>query len=356
MPLRPRPKNYAKAISQGIAAATAGYNTPSYAAWTNAYNAATGGGKKTFNPNTQGPPLRGKKLYKKRKGKGKVRTKTNNKLSKDVNQIKSSIRQLKLVGDQSTGLMTYRSIANFQLKTNRNLQNSVWFSSNPISTYNTVLENLKFFNPDDPSTLTTASGVAGNYQRNTLFTSVTQKIQYKNNYQSDCKIKVYLCMVKDDTSINPEVAWTNGIAGATNETSNDAINMYPTDINQVVDLWKLKVVLDTTLSPGQSGIVSHTEKNIQYDISTTDNHALEYQTEYKGFGFLTVIQGGIGHSNNETCFMKCGLDMFNTQIYKVKYDAGVNITFVVNNHDFGSPTDPETQSNCPANDNQAYDE
>lgn len=304
-----------------------------------------------------GNPIPG---YKKAKMPKKKCVKSNAGLSKEVCSIKSKVDKLKLTADQSSGNLTYRLSRPSRLIAEESKQNLEFFTGTNIGLFQSVLAQLKFFDPNNPTVLLTATQASGTYQRNSLFKSITSKITCKNNYQSDCKIKVYLCKVKDDTDQSPLQAYVNGIAKSVYKPAPDLplvtdTGSYPTDCNLVNDLYSLSVLHSSVLNPGQSVVCTHTVNNVEYDSSTAAVHALDYQREYKAFGFLVCISGGICHDTDDIGLIKAAVDIVNEDIYKVSYNAGSNITYVYNLTTWPDSLTSPKQSNCPQSDNQGYD-
>lgn len=290
-------------------------------------------------------PLHGRKTGTKRpKRKAKLNRKTMDRVVKQVKELKQS-------ESAALGTQTTRNLYSARITSSANEQ-EVSLVSNPLSktVIESVLSTMKFFNPATPGTLTTASGVAGTYQRNILLKSITSKLLLRNNYKSDVDVKVYLCKCKDDTNISSLQTWINSVPDGSNLTSVQALGQYPTDYNQVKDLYSLSVLCKQSLSPGQSMTCSHSEKDIEYDSSTVDSHNLEYQKEYKCFQFMVVISGTMGHdtSADQQTLMEAGVDVQVSDTYIVKYNAGVNISYSVITNSMNSAfTNQGVQSHQP---------
>lgn len=286
----------------------------------------------------------------------RVKTKSNHKLSKDVKRMRAQMTKLKKFDDTTTGRMTYRQTLVGRLVSAVNQQNVEWSQINAWQSLETALAFCKYFDPANPGTLVVGSPATGTYQRNILIDSMTGRYKVRNNYQVPVEVDLYLCTVKDDTSITPETAWTNSISDATNLTAITDLNQYPSDYNELNDLWKLKKVCSATLQSGQEKSVSHTVKSIELDPATLDNHALTFQKEYKSFGFLLVVKGVQGHdvSANEQCVVGAGVDFEYSRIFKITYSAGTNINFthIVNSYD--TPSNGAVTGARPIADNQSY--
>ena len=344
-----RPKGYMGAINAVGAAVGA---PQAYNAYQWATNSTSSGAKAAPGG---AAPFKGKKKQKKQKRK---RVKGNKALTKRVNEIDKSMEKLRRSDDQSTGIMTYRKIFSDSLKATVNSQASVVRVPNSVATLEVVLAECLFFDPSAPTVLIKGSLATGAYQRNTMFDSITAKTHARNNYTSDCKIKIYLMQNKDDTDLSPTAAWDAGVANGSYGAivDRDTVNQYPSDYDVVNDLYKSTIKWSGVLSPGQSVDVSHTETNISYDSSTTDTHSLNYQKEYKCFHFMTVIEGTIAHDSSvdQQGLGQAGIDIVNNYIYKVRYNAGVNMTYTYLVEDLDEFTNGAVQSHQPVADNIAY--
>lgn len=251
-------------------------------------------------------------------------------VSKQICHIKKSLKTMKQHDDATTGTLTYRDLVSSRLLSAENRQNVISLDGSAVDDIELSLANLKFFDPSTPGTLITANGSTGTYQRNYLFDSISSKIVVRNNYQSDASVKIYLCKPKDDTSQSPYDAWGSGLADGGNADAITALNQYPTDYDLLNDLWSLKVVSNSVLSPGQTISCSNTESGVEYDPSIVDTHSLDYQKEYKAFTWLVVLMGTLGHdvSLDDQSIMQAGLDILVYKTLKVKYAAGVNIKYI----------------------------
>ena len=268
-----------------------------------------------------------------------------------------SIKKLQQQTRQSLGTMTYRHLDSTAKICNVNQQAFQMINPNNVTQLETVLAQCKFFDPATPGTLVTGSLVAGTYQRNVRFENVSSKLEVRNNFGTTVDVRIYLCKVKDDTNSTAGVAWSDGIPDGSNLSVRENIGQYPSDYDIVKDLYNLKLAKSCTLRPGGAATVTHSTGSFEYSPSTVDTHGLEYQKEYKGFSWMVVFHGGVGHDtvNTEITTMQCGLDMSWTDTYKVKYDAGANISFVhvVNDRDAAFTTGG-VMAQTPITDNQAY--
>lgn len=301
-------------------------------------------------------PAQAKVFRRRPKRKSKKRLVKGKKLNRELNKMSNAIKDLKLTNDATIGTMVYRRSNSQNITCAKNEQASLSRNVFRLNQMQGALSNLKFFNPSTPGTLTTADLASATFQQNILFKNVSSKINIRNNYISDCEVKVYLCTVKDDTNSDPKVAWQAGIADGGNAADENELNQYPSDYSLVTSLWNLKRMVKCTLSPGQTISASHNVNDIEYDPSVFDSHALDYQKEYKSFTWLVVIQGTNVHDTTDPTSVgksQCGVDIDTLESWTIQYSAGVNINYIhlANNYDtVASPV----QSHQPIPDNINY--
>lgn len=299
-----------------------------------------------------------KKQYRRRRPRKSVKKASNAKLSTEVKQIKKSLSKMKKLDDATIGSLTVRLNAGTDLNSSAlNQQGSKsWSILSTDQIEADVINKLKFFDPSNPGTLITANAAAGTFQRNILIDYASMTIHFKNNYQVECELDVYLCRVKDDTDQTVIDAWDAGVPDGSNLPDKNALHQFPTDYNVVNDLYQLKKLKTVKLQAGESCSVSHYEKDIEYDPSTVDTHALSYQREYKSFQFLATVRGLMSHDTTlfEEGIQRAALDVEVRQVYKVKYSAGTNIAYIDVTNTYDTPTNNFVSSNKPANSNQSY--
>lgn len=220
----------------------------------------------------------------------------------------------------------------------------------------TALANLRYWNESagtwvDATPTTTAS------QEMTI-KRVSTKCVCRNNYQVPCMIEFYCCVPKDDTSINPYTAFTNGMTDQDNPSSTSSL-LYLTDSDQFNDLWKIKNSVKKYLDVGEEVMLSYSmNKPFQYDPSLVDSHALEFQSKYAGHAYVVRVSGIIAHDSavtTERGFTQSGVDVYKDLTVKVEYDSGgpsLNDFVVLDNS--STFTNGAVVSNKPVADNQGY--
>lgn len=300
-----------------------------------------------------------KKGYKRSVGYAKTRRRKYKRKRGTMTKVKRDIKRLKRDSRAALGDMTVRRFASDTLTTGAGAQTVAMLVAPNATTVleNNVLNNLKYFDPVT-NALVVAPGAAGTYQRNIRVESTTATVTMVNNYATSLHAKLYLCYTKDDTSIDPVTAWGGGIVDGSNLSGLADIGSYPTDFDLAKDLYSWKVVKDVLLKPGQKLTATHSCKGFEYSPSTVDQHALIYQKEYKSFAFVLVLRGELGHDTvitNEQLAVPGGVDWMYKTVYKVRYNAGKNISFVHVDNNLGTAfTNSGVMSQKPITANQAY--
>lgn len=232
-------------------------------------------------------------------------------------------------------------------------QNSYDLST--VTTIESVLANLRYYNPSAPATLTTASGTTGTYQKEFLIKRNYAKFFCRNNYQVPCEVSLYLVVPKEDTSITPLTAFQNGLADVGNPSSTSPL-VYPSDSPQFMDLWKIVKTKKAYLLPGKSCQITHSTKSFQYDPSLVDSHSLTYQSRYGSMAILVRVEGPLGHDTtaNEQGSLVATLDYQIEKVIEIKYSAGADIKYIISNDNSNTFTNGGVVSNMPVSDNQQY--
>ena len=275
--------------------------------------------------------------------------------ARDVALLKSAVKDLKSAENASLGKYTFRGKQSFRLLAPVNGQVDTTYASMGTNDLEAAGTSLQYFDPANPGTLVTAAMATGDYSRKFLIKSMTARLTIRNNYKSDADVTVYLCRVRDDTSQTPSAAFANVTDNAITGDRN-TLNMYPSDSELFNQLWKPKKLFDGVLAPGKQIECSNTEREYEYDPSTADTHTLAYQKEYKAFCMLVLLRGTIMHDEtaNQQGIGQAGIDIVEDKIYKIHYDAGINVERVNTSVSLDSFTNGGVQSNQPIPDNVGY--
>lgn len=301
---------------------------------------------------------RRKAAYKKAKAR---RPKSRYKLTRTVNRLSKQVKNLQYAENASLGTFIHRVLFSVGAITSVDgKQYGVYeLAGLRMAEFKDSVQYLKYYNPATPGTLTTADFETGTYDRRVLFKSVYFGMTARNNYQTDCLVRVYLCTPVQSSSIDVEAAWDDGVTANSDSTvtSRLQVGQFPTDYADFKNLWKAKLHCKATLSPGQSLSCSHSVKNIEFDPTALDNHAASYQSKYKNFQFLVVVEGVISHDSVTTStrgLAQAGVDVHAKRVSTIQYDAGVNIKFARLDNNNGTMLSTAVQSHQPVPDNVGY--
>jgi len=261
--------------------------------------------------------------YSKKYAKSRVTKRKSSRLSKRLSNVERKVRA-------SQGILTYRYKNDFAL--NSTIGNTVYafYSVNNVSNMELALAQLRYYDISTPATLVNADGTSGSFLKKFLFKNIYGSLTLRNNYQVPAKVTVYIIRVKDDTSISASTAFTNGLADIGNPSSTSPL-VYPTDSGQFNQMWRIMKTCRATLAPGKSMTALGSVKDVMYDPSLTDSHALEYQTRNKMFGFLVRLEGIVGHDTTvatEQGVLPCGVDIDQRYTMTIHYDAGADIKYI----------------------------
>lgn len=330
--------NYARLAGQGARYLYDRYTAPTSAPATSPYKVSSS--KPSYSRGSRGR----KKIPRKRKSK--------------IKKIEKDIRSLRKYDKTGMGIHTHRKLASTNLTSSVNAQGwAILGNSATTGNYELALANLKYFD-SSTNTLVTADAASGTYSRTVEFKSVGAHLEIRNNYQVPCDYTLYLCKIRDDSSLSASTCWTNGLANdQSNITALTQLGNYPTDYSSVNDIWNLSVSKKGRLLPGETVTASHYEKDISYDPSKTDSHALSYQRELKSFQFLLVIRGIIGHDTvqDEQTLLQAGVDVKSSETWVVQYNAGKTLNrFYTDNGMDTAFTNAGVATNQPVADNQSY--
>lgn len=319
--------------------------------------------RKTTKAPGGGGSLRQRKPYSRRvayRKSRKCRTMGRRKLSKKVCHLESAIKGLKFSENASLGTFIHRNMGVHGpvLCNAASTRYGVAVVEGLVmADFNDSIQYLKYYDPATPGTLTVADGKTGTYDRRFLFKSAHCSIQARNNYQTDIKLKVYLCTPKQSSTIGVTTAWQNGVTANqdTSFTSYLDYGQYPNDYSDFKDTWTAKLHCKATLTPGQTMTCSHGVKNIEYDPTAFASHNAAYQSKYKNFKFLVVVEGTLGHNSTAANgLIRGGVDLLSNRVRIVNYDAGVNVKFIKVENGTADQTTGAVQSAKPVADNIGY--
>lgn len=270
-------------------------------------------------------------------------------------QMKSQIRELRRLAEADMGELIYRFRNTFTVRSSVNSIDQGEYFSHTSDTLETILGQLRYYNPSAPTSLVTADGSAGSYQKDFLFTSIYHKIHLRNNYQVPADVTVYKVRLKGDTSIAPLTAFSNGLADIGNPGSSSPL-VYLTDSEQFKELYSIESSKSFRLSPGATRTMSQSLKNLLYDPSARDSHTVTYQRAHRNMFFIVRVEGVVGHDSSiaEYGVLQAGVDILIDRTFKVKYPAGADIKWIVVNDSSDTFTNGGVVSSKPVSDNLGY--
>lgn len=274
-----------------------------------------------------------------------------------LKQVKTQLRSIKKALKADQAYHTFKTVSTSQLLSTVNSVNYSALAGVDMATLETSMANLRYYDPQTPGTLVTANASTGTYSREIHFSSVYSGGTVVNNFQVPCEVKLYLCKVKSDTSITPTTYFSNGITDQVISGTASNIDLYPTEIDVLRAQYVVKCYKTKTLQPGQSFKFSHSVKNIDYDPSLFDSHSLTYQSKYKNFVWMIRVNGVIGHDTavaSQVGNLQAGIDIEQVSVYKITYDAGVNLNDIYISDSRDTFTNGGVVSNKPVSDNQGY--
>lgn len=335
----------------GMAAAAA---TPIYAAY------RYFGGRRSSGGAPPPPPPGGKSSvsvargsYGKRKAtKGRRRRTVKKSLANLRNRVSTLSRQQKT----SMGELIFHDRQTYAAKSLVNQQTHQLGYAVRTTELETVLAQLRFFDIANPATLVNASGAAGTYSRDYLFKTIYSRLEFMNNYQIPCKVTIYVCCPKEDTSITPTTAFTDGLVDQGNP-SNVSPMVHLTDSIQFNKLWRICKRKSRVLMPGRRLSCTMSVRNVMYDPALVDSHGLVYQTKYRNYQFVVRVEGVIAHDSSvatEQGFAAAGGDFWVHTKYVVAYEAGTDLKYIHINDGADTFTNGALVSEAPIADNIGY--
>lgn len=253
--------------------------------------------------------------------------------NKQIKSLKGQVRQLKKIAESDQGTHIYRwREAGYQVCAIHGsaFKSDQHFYINDLTKLASAIESLRYYNPSVPGTLVTADGNTGTYQRDFYFKRSYSKIMVRNNYQVPVNVTLYLFRVKESTSINPQDAFTNGLADIGNPSASSCL-VYPTDSQELKDLYKIEKTKSVYLQPGSQIQMTASFKPFQFDPSFVDDHTSNFQKAYGGGSFACRISGALGHDTISTGAqgsLAAAIDYQVDNTFEIIYAAGADIKTV----------------------------
>jgi len=206
-----------------------------------------------------------------------------------------------------------------------------------------AISNLRYYDPANPATLVTASGILGTFQRKFGIHQMYSKVVVRNNYRVPAKVTIYCLRPKVDTSITPQIAFTNGMADQGNPTTNRTMLHY-TDSDQFRELWTIEKSKSFELTPGHERSMTVSQSAFEYDPALGDVHALTYRRGTHTKVFVVRIEGVLCHDasvSTEQGKAPAAVDVSVESKFVIKYDAGTNLNDISVSDGYDSFTNAE---------------
>ncbi len=252
-------------------------------------------------------------------------------LVKKVKKLSTQMRNVQRIAKADIGTLTYRNREARDLQISQGFNNVTSLSLFPISIIQSAISSLPYFDPTTPAVNIFADGNDGTYQRNFRM-KPSSRVTCRNNYRVPVNVRMYLCLPKENTSVNAATAYTIGITDIIQSPSININNLvYPTDSVTLALLYRIIWSKQMVLQPGQQYTKSHGYPSFNYDPSFDDTEGSTFYPNYSGAQMLIRGEGVIGHDSvaDEMGTMQCAIDMQFDRVLKVTYGAGVQVKSLV---------------------------
>lgn len=262
---------------------------------------------------------RGKRRYRKKRRRRSYRG------TRQVAQLRKQVRTLQRRVQAGLGTYVYKRMASASVSAaDKAVQVGSYEASN-VSKIQGAIDALPVYDPTT-GVLTPTDFNSGTIQKQVEIAKTFSRVTCRNNYEKPCKVTIYLCSPKSDTSLNPVTTIDNGLSDVGSSLSRSTIMIYPTDSSQFKDLWKIRKRTSRFLMPGRSVRLTNFCRSFMYDTSFEDSHGLQFQSRWYAHVYMIRVEGvpahgatsGEGSSNAK---VDC---LFETH-YTIKYDAGADI-------------------------------
>lgn len=274
-----------------------------------------------------------------------------------IQRLDKKVKRLQQYSAANMGTLTYRSTGSVSLQAAVAVSNDFTVGQSTLALIETVLAQLRYYNPSAPANLTTADFTTGTYQKEVLLRSASTVLYIVNNNQVPVQVSVYTCSVKRDTNFTVESIFGAIDSDMSNVTTTSPF-LYPSDIPAIDDLWTINKTTKCILQPGRNKVlIMSSNKMVNYDPSLSDSHNLQNQKAFDSKQFYIRINGVLAHDSaaDEQAFINAGVDIRWKTTYKVQYNAGANIKFVfVDDNMNSSFTNGGQVSNKPVSGQQQY--
>lgn len=269
--------------------------------------------------------------------------------------VKKQLKELKRLAESDMGTHIHRIRDIAEITAADNLQDVRFYQAFDADRCNTVVAQLRYYNPSAPATLTVASGVTGSYQREFYFKSSFSRLTVRNNYRVPCMVTIYECRPRADTDLDPLTAMSQGLTDLSNVTETSPL-IHPSDSIVLTDLWRVKRRKRVLLDAGKQCSATMVAKPFQYDPALFQVHDLKYMTRFNSGAWMLIIQGVPAHgtSTDVQGITAVGCEAMVDSSYRVKYAAGADIQFVFATDNSDAFSSAAVVTNKPISSNQSF--
>lgn len=243
----------------------------------------------------------------------------------DLKKLKRTVKELKkdFACSRSKHLHVYNASGTVTAVDNSQRWASI--SGGTLTGLHNATDEIRFFDPSNPATLITADASIASYAQEIEFMNINSRLEFRNNYMTDCHISVYKCTPKYATNDNPHVTITDALAdqqiSGTNPIESN-LGFYPTDYELFRDRWTIKETKTTLLRAGQSLNCSYNTGKFCFKPNEADHDGDSFRKN-SSFAYLVHIHGAPAHENSATQGRAtCGVDWVHTMRFKIEYDSG----------------------------------
>lgn len=275
------------------------------------------------------------------------------KVAKNSQNIKSIKQRLSL----DTGTHIQKTLDTGRLIASARTMAHSLIDQNNASEIETVLANLKYYDPSNPAVLVTASAASGTFTKQFLFKNIYSHIVVRNNYQVPAEVTLYIVAPKNDTSKTAIEAYTEGLNDIGGPSSTSPM-MYLSDSPVFKKLYKVVKQKSKVLEVGKTMSLNHSIKNLVYDPAYNDAHTSTYKPVEGAFSYVIRVTGVVGHDTTittEQLKLPCGVDYEINRKWEISYQAGCDLhTVDITDNSSASFTNGGVVSNKPDANNQSY--
>lgn len=229
------------------------------------------------------------------------------------------------------GTYIYKTRSSERITCATNFIGSKLFDGSKIGFLESAIDSLPIYDPANPSTYQFVNFNTGTQQKQIEFASTFTTLTFRNNYRVPVRVRVYLCIPREDTSLTPEQAMTNGLVDVGSGLNVNTPMITPYDAPQFNDLWKVAKMKKVVLQPSSTSSISNVVGSFMFDPSFVDSHNLDYQGRYGSHAYLIRVEGVVAHDSVQTSEQGnagAGVDVQRMTKYVIKYEAGADIKWI----------------------------